>query len=421
MSGPDLADRPSSTQESVVTAAPANQAVATTPEPAGPAHDGVVLPPKRSRKRVFLLLALLVLLGAGGWKGYGWFTEGRFLVGTDDAYVKADLSIISAKVPGHIAAVPAAENAFVKAGDLLAKIDDGDYRIAVEQARSRVETQDATISRLGQQGVAQQSVINQARAQSEASKAQLASARADLTRTQGEFDRSTKLLQSTFGTQQRLDQTTADRDRAAAAVTSATATVASADSAVEGAKATLAVMQAQLVEAQKTRVELTTMVEKAERDLSFTEVRAPFDGVVGNRAAQPGQYVQTGARLLALIPLGSAYIEANFKETQLGALHPGQVASFTVDALPGREFSGTLDSIAPASGAQFSLLPPENATGNFTKIVQRLPVRVKVPDEIARQGLLRPGMSVVVDIHTRDEREPKPSIMGLLGLTALGK
>ena len=159
-------------------------------------------------------------------------------------------------------------------------------------------------------------------------------------------------------------------------------------------------LEAQKGEAESTRAELQTALERAVRDLSFTEVRAAFDGVIGNKAVQPGQYVQTGTRLLALVPLDSAYVEANFKETQLGALKPGQRGrDLRSTLIPDKQIDGIVESFAPASGSQFSLLPPENATGNFTKIVQRVPVRIKVPPEIARAGILRPGLSVVVEVR----------------------
>ena len=132
-------------------------------------------------------------------------------------------------------------------------------------------------------------------------------------------------------------------------------------------------------------------------------VRAPVDGVVANRAVEVGTLVQPGTRIAAVVPLGSAHVDANFKETQLARLTPGQPVRLEVDALPGREFTGTVESIAPGSGSIFSLLPPENATGNFTKIVQRVPVRIKVPPEVAGQGLLRAGLSVVATVDTRDE------------------
>ena len=151
------------------------------------------------------------------------------------------------------------------------------------------------------------------------------------------------------------------------------------------------------------RDELRVTQDKAQRDLDFTIVRAPFDGVVGNRAAQPGELVAPGTRLMSLIPLDSVYVEANFKETQLGALKPGQKVKLIVDAYAKQTIEGMVDSVAPASGAQYSMLPPENATGNFTKIVQRVPVRIRVPAEVAKTGILRPGMSVVVDVDTRTQ------------------
>lgn len=384
-------------------AGPAGQLTVTAsggPPPA--AMSGQIIPPRRKRRGVVLPLVLLAALGGGGYEGYRWFMEGRFLVSTDDAYVKADMSTLAAKVGGYVTAVPIVQNAHVLKGEVLATIDDGDYRNAVDAAAARIDTQDATVVRIGRQVEAQQANIDQA-------KAVLASAQAEGARTAIEYDRASKLMQSTFGTQQRLDQALADRDRAVANVASATAGVTSAVSAVD-------VLRAQKVEAQKTGAELVTTLDKAKRDLSFTVIRAPFDGVVGNKAVQPGQYVQTGTRLLSLVPLDSVYVEANFKETQLGRLLPGQKVMIKPDAFSSRSIEGRVESVAPASGAEFSLLPPENATGNFTKIVQRVPVRIKVPTAVAEEGVLRPGLSVEVEVHTRDESTPAPSLVSTLGL-----
>jgi membrane fusion protein (multidrug efflux system) len=300
------------------------------------------------------------------------------------------MAVIAAKVAGYISSVSVSDNQSVRTGDLLASIDNGDYKLAVDAARRKVETQNSTIGRIAAQVAAQAPVIEQARAQ-------LASAEADSLRAAAEYDRANNLLRTFNATPQRVEQARADRDRTTAAVTSARA-------AISGATATLAVLQAQKAEAESTRAELQTALERAERDLSFTEVKAPFDGVVGNKVVQPGQYVQTGTRLLALVPLDSAYVEANFKETQLGALKPGQRVTISVDAYSDKQIEGRVESFAPASGSQFSLLPPENATGNFTKIVQRVPVRIKVPPEVARAGQLRPGLSVVVEVHTRADK-----------------
>jgi len=158
------------------------------------------------------------------------------------------------------------------------------------------------------------------------------------------------------------------------------------------------------------------VVDRAKRDLSFTEIRAPFDGVIGNKAVEIGQFVQPGTRLLALVPLEKVWVDANFKETQLPDIKPGQKVDVVVDAFDGKPVEGVVRSVAPASGAQFSLLPPDNATGNFTKIVQRVAVRVGFDEETIKANALRPGLSVVVTIHTRDESLPKPTLLGALGL-----
>jgi membrane fusion protein (multidrug efflux system) len=157
-------------------------------------------------------------------------------------------------------------------------------------------------------------------------------------------------------------------------------------------------------------------VDRAARDLSFAEIRAPFDGVIGNKAVEVGQYVQAGTRLLAVVPLDKVYVDANYKETQLDGIRTGQKVEVSVDAFGGKSVEGVVRSIAPASGAQFSLLPPDNATGNFTKIVQRVTVRVGFDDETIKANVLRPGISVVATIHTRDESLPKPTLIGALGL-----
>jgi membrane fusion protein (multidrug efflux system) len=374
--------------------------------------------PRRSLRRLILPLILLGGIGYGGSLAYDWFVDGRFLVSTDDAYIGADTAIISAKVAGHVANVAVADNTSVHAGDLLVKIDDGDYRLAAESAKNRIATQDATVERIGRQVAAQSSVIAQAESQVGTARAQLQSAAADAQRAALEFDRSQKLAQMSFGSQQRLEQAQADRDRTAAASVAARAAVASAEAAVDGAKANLDVLSAQQVEAERSRTELETALAKAQRDLSFATIVAPFDGVVGNRAAEPGEYVQPGTRLLALVPLASAYVDANFKETQLASIHPGQKADVAIDSLDGRVIQGTVVSVAPASGSQFSLLPPDNATGNFTKIVQRVSVRIALPAAALGSGDLRPGLSVVASVRTRDESQPRPTLLSLLGLGA---
>jgi membrane fusion protein (multidrug efflux system) len=297
-------------------------------------------------------------------------------------------------VSGYVSEFLVDDNVKVFAGDVIARIDDGDYRLAVDAARDKIATQQATIERFDRQIAAQRAAVEQAQAQ-------LVSAQAGQKRMQLEFERQQALAGKDFASRQTLEQSIANRDQA-------NATVQSAQAAIDGAVVNVDVLQAQQKEAVRTLDELKTALAKAERDLSFTEIRAPVDGVVGNRAAQPGDFVQTGQRIAALVPLSDVFIDANFKETQLGRLQPGQPVSIRVDALPGESVNGVVASVSPASGAVFSLLPPDNATGNFTKIVQRLPVRIKVPADVAQRGALRPGMSVVVSVNTKADAAGTP-------------
>ena len=409
---------------------PATAVLTTAPDGGVPVNSGAggqlaqaVLAPKRSSpvRRFILPVVLLSALGYAGKFAYDYFVEGRFLVTTDDAYVGASTAVIAAKASGHLIQVPVVNNQVVRQGDLLALIDDGDYQVAVDAAKARVATQDSTIARFGRQIDAQGAIIAQAQAQVEAARAQLAAAEADAERAALEYDRSFKLTQTSFGSQQRLEQATADRDRTAAALLGAKANEASVKAALEGAMANLEVLKAQRGEAERQRDELTTALAKAQRDLSFTRVVAPFDGTVGNKAAEVGNLVQVGARLMALVPLNAAYVDANFKETQLAEIKPGQKVEVAIDALGGKTIEGVVSSISPASGAEFSLLPPDNATGNFTKVVQRVAVRVTFPEDILKTVALRPGLSVVATVHTRDPDAPKPTLLGALGLDAAGK
>ena len=362
--------------------------VAPQPTAPGQAETAVGRQPRRFSARK-LGFGALIAAAAGGaaWFGYDWWTVGRFTVTTDDAYVQAYNTTLAAKVPGYLASVLVTDDQRVRAGDVIATIDDGDYRLAVDQARDKVATQEATIGRIGHQVEAQEAAVAQA-------KTQLASAQAAATRAQLEFVRQTTLVATNDSSHQLLEQAQANRDQTVAAVQGAQAAIASA-------AATVDVLKGQQQEAIGTLNELKTALAKAERDLSFTVIHAPIDGVIGNRAMQTGDYVQTGQRLASLVPLDDVYVSANFKETQLGRVRPGQPVSIAVDALPEDAIQGTVEDLSPASGAVFSLLPPDNATGNFTKIVQRLPVRIAVPAAVARAGLLRPGMSVVVSVNTK--------------------
>jgi membrane fusion protein (multidrug efflux system) len=342
-----------------------------------------------SRKMGLIVMAAVVALAAGGWYGYHWLTVGRFIVSTDDAYVRADATTLAAKVSGYVSAIGVGDNTYVHTGDVIARIDDGDYRLAVDTARDKLATQQSTVARIGKQIEAQKASVDQA-------EAQLASAQAVETRTQSELKRQQELASREFASKQTLEQAQSNRDQAVAAVKSARA-------ALDSAIANVDVLAAQQQEARRQQQELQTAQAKAERDLSFTVIRAPVDGMIGNRAMRVGDYVQTGQRLASVVPLADVYIDANFKETQLAHLKPGQPVSVSVDALPDRDITGTVTSVSPASGSVFSLLPPDNATGNFTKIVQRLAVRIHLPADVTDQRLLRPGMSVVVGVNTKPQ------------------
>jgi membrane fusion protein (multidrug efflux system) len=348
-----------------------------------------VAPKSGIRKKLVLSgLAAVTLAAVVGFGGY-YLAIGRYMISTDDAYVGANTTTIAARVSGHIQSIAVADNARVHAGDLLVQIDDGDYRLAVEAARDKVATQEATLARIDRQITAQQSAVQQA-------DAQVTSANAATTHAEADFSRQQELTSKGFASKATFDLAQATRDQAAAAVKSAQA-------AFDAAQANVDVIKAQRAEANGQLQELKTALAKAERDLSFTTIRAPVDGVFSNRIGNDGDFIQPGQRLGNLVPLDAVYIDANFKETQLSRLQPGQHVKISVDAISDRKIDGVVDSVSPASGSVFSLLPPDNATGNFTKIVQRIPVRIRVPADVAKENLLRAGMSVDVSVDTRND------------------
>jgi membrane fusion protein (multidrug efflux system) len=353
-----------------------------------PAAAATAAAPK-SGKRKFVLMGIVSLLAIAGLSYGAYYTLiGRFYVSTDDAYVRANNSLLGARVSGHIAAILPGDNVLVRAGDVIFRIDDGDYRIAVDAARTRIATQQATIDRIGRQVTAMESAAEQ-------SKAQLASADANLKRADLDFDRQQALSTKGFASRATFEQSQAGRDQGAANVQSAQAAYSAARDGVE-------VTKAQQDEARAQLAELQTQLAKAQRDLDFTNVRAPVDGTFSNRLVNQGDFIVAGQRLGNVVPLNDVFIDANFKETQLKRIRPGQPVTISVDAYGHRKFAGFVDSISPAAGAVFTLLPPDNATGNFTKIVQRLPVRVRVPKDVAKQNLLRAGMSVYTTVDTRE-------------------
>ncbi|GKQ54841.1 HlyD family secretion protein [Bradyrhizobium sp. Ce-3] len=356
--------------------------------PEQPATAAAAAAPK-SGKRRFVLMGIVGLLAiaAASYAAY-YLMVGRFYVSTDDAYVRANNTMLGARVAGHIAAILPGDNTLVRAGDVIFRIDDGDYRIAVDAARTRIGTQQATIDRIGRQVAAAVSSVEQAQAQ-------LVSAQAGLKRADLDYDRQQALSTKGFASRATFEVSEAGRDQGAAAVRSAQA-------AYDAAKDNVEVTRAQQAEARAQLAELQTQLARAERDLEFTNVRAPVDGTFSNRLVNTGDYINVGQRLGNVVPLDGVFIDANYKETQLKRIRPGQRVTIKVDAYGFRKFSGIVDSISPAAGSVFTLLPPDNATGNFTKIVQRLPVRIRVPNSVARQGMLRAGMSVYTTVDTHE-------------------
>jgi len=369
---------------------PAETPAAPPPEmPAAPSADAANPAAPKSGKRKFVMMGVVGLLAlAAASYAVHYVLVGRFYVSTDDAYVRANNTTLGARVAGHVAAIFPGDNAVVHTGDVIFKIDDGDYRIAVDAARTRIATQQATIDRIGRQVAAMESAVEQA-------KAQVVSAEAGLKRAGLDFDRQQALSTKGFASRATFEVSEAGRDQGLAALKSAQA-------AFDAARDSVEVTKAQQNEARAQLAELQTQLAKAERDFDFTSVRAPVDGIFSNRLVSTGDFIQAGQRLGNVVPLNEVFIDANYKETQLKRIRPGQPVTIKVDAYGLRKFEGVVDSISPAAGSVFTLLPPDNATGNFTKIVQRLPVRIRVPKGVALQNLLRAGMSVYITVDTRE-------------------
>jgi membrane fusion protein (multidrug efflux system) len=338
-------------------------------------------------RRVVLLAGLVVLvLGlAGG--GLYWWRVARFIESTDDAFVQGDISVVSPKVEGYVARLPVVDNQVVRQGDVLAVIDDRDFRAHVAEAEGAVAGAEAAIANIDSQLALQESEIKRV-------EASLASGAVELHHAQQDYDRAQSLVKSNWVSRERFDSTEADLHKAEAVLQERQA-------ALVTERSRTAVLTTQRRQAEATLMREEAMLRLARNNLDDTEIRAPIDGVVGNKGVQVGQYVKAGTQLLSIVPLAHVYVVANFKETQLAGMRPGQHVDIKVDAFPGRTLSGRIESFAPASGSQFSLLPAENATGNFTKIVQRVPVRIALPEGGPLAGLLRPGLSVVVSVDTR--------------------
>ena len=337
-------------------------------------------------RRILMAGAAVALLAGASWYGWDYWTVGRFLVSTDDAYVKADNTTVAPKVSGYLHEVLVGDNQRVSAGQVLARIDDRDFRTALNQAQADVAASDAAVKNLDAQIELQQPLIQQQAAEVEA-------ATANLKFAQEEQARYDNLMKSGSGTVQRAQQTDATLRAQTAQLQQGKSGLLAANKKIEVLATERAKAVAQLDHARAVE-------QQAALNLSYTQISAPVEGTVGARSLRVGQYVQAGTQLMAVVPLDSVYVVANFKETQLTHVRNGEPVELRVDSFHGTKLKGHVDSLSPASGLEFALLPPDNATGNFTKIVQRVPVKI-VLDDHNLKGLLRPGMSAEPTVNTK--------------------
>lgn len=378
--------------EIVAEAAPATLDAGNSPRIVEPAV--VSEPPVRKRGGRGLLLGAtaLVLIAAGGYYGHNYWTVGRFEVSTDDAYVKADNTTVAPKVSGYIAEVLISDNQMVEAGQPLARIDDRDFRAALDQAKADVAAAEAMLDAKQASLDIQHSTIAAARATVEVDKA-------NETFAEQNNKRYANLATNGYAPVQTAQQ-------AASAIAAAQATIVRDNAALDAAVKQVDLLNAELAQARATFAHDQAVQHQAELNLSYATIAAPVDGTVGNRTLRVGQYVQAGTQLMSVVPTSEVYVIANYKETQLTDVRAGQPVNIEVDTFPGRIYHGHVDSLAPASGQEFALLPPDNATGNFTKVVQRIPVKIVLDGEAAG-GDLRPGMSVQPSIDTMADADRK--------------
>jgi membrane fusion protein (multidrug efflux system) len=356
-----------------------------TSDSAPPSAAMAMRPNRRVSRR--LLTAGAVVFAAAVWGGAQYWFVGRFIESTEDAYVKADATIVTPKVAGYVGSLLVDDNQPVKAGQVLARIDDQDFRAALDEASGSVAAARASVANLDAQLAAQGSNIRQA-------DAGVAAGRASLDLAQRNDGRRREMARVGYGSDEQADNASTDAKEKAATLERLQAAATAARQQVD-----VLTSQRQLAQAQLARAEAAR--RQAELNLGYSTLVAPIDGVIGARTARQGQYVQVGSQLMAVVPLQRTYVVANFKETQLTNVKPGQPVRIKVDTFPGHDIEGRVDSLAPASGLEFSLLPPDNATGNFTKIVQRIPVKIVFDPRNPLAGRLRPGMSVSAQIDTR--------------------
>ncbi len=360
-----------------------------------PAETGVngarPAPGKNPRVRIVLLSMLaVVVIGATVW-GLSWWTHGRFFQSTNDAYLRADLVTAAPKVSGYVEAVYVVDNQAVAAGQPLVKVDERTYRANVNQALATIEARKADVVRAQAELDQQQATIAQA-------KAQFAGARVAAAFAGRQVGRYSPLAASGADTSEKLDQLADTRDQAQATLKANAAAVDSAERQIATLKAAVEQAQAQLTASQAS-------ARQGQLDLADTLVRSSIAGRVGDKSVRVGQYVQPGTRMMSIVPVQNLYLTANFKETQIGRMRVGQAVDIRIDALPGAKIRGHIESFAPGTGSLFALLPPENATGNFTKIVQRAPVRIVVDATPEQRKVLIPGLSATVTVDTRGASE----------------
>jgi membrane fusion protein (multidrug efflux system) len=350
----------------------------------------VETPARRSTRRTILIaLGIIALIVAAVWLAR-WWTVGRFIESTDDAYLQADSVTIAPKVSGYITDVYVADNQTVKAGDPLVKLDTRQYQVALDQANATVDAREADIQHAQAQIAQQRANIAQTEAQQQV-------ASVSLRHANDEVARYTPLAATGAETTERLAELKSTRDEAAA-------TLVADGAAVQAARAQITALEAELAQANAQLEGARANAAQSQLDLDNTVVKSALAGRVGDRTVRVGQYVQPGTRMMTVVPVQNTYLEANFKETQIGRMRVGQPVELHVDALPGHTLHGVVDSFSPGTGSEFALLPPENATGNFTKIVQRVPVRIRIDTGPDTRSVLLPGMSVTVDVDTRSAR-----------------
>ena len=338
-------------------------------------------------RKALLTGAALAMLAGTAWYGWDYWTVGRFQVSTDDAYVKADNTTVAPKVSGYLSQVLVGDNERIKAGQILAQIDDRDFNVALDQAKADVAAARAAIASKQAQLEVQQAVINAAKATIDVDQAAVTFADQD-------NKRYTDLAATGSGSVQNAQQ-------AQWRIAGAQATLARDNANLVSARKQVDLLNAEIVQANATLARAQAIQGQAELNLGYTTIIAPIDGIVGNRTLRAGQFVQAGTQLMSVVPASGAYVIANYKETQLTDVHRGQAVEIAVDMFPGQIVRGHVDSIAPASGQEFALLPPDNATGNFTKVVQRIPVKIALDSGSHSLIDLRPGMSVIPTIETR--------------------